>query len=510
MFSARAEDAAASVRARLDQEDVMKTRVLAVAGLCALLLALPASASVGLLHSFAGPEGETPAAALVQGSDGLLYGVAAHGGDFAVLPPDGGGTVFRTDASGHLTTLHVFTGLDGAVPTGLVEGRDGAFYGATTYGGRPGISSLDPGPGTIYRIDTAGNLSVLFVFPGWERGYRPGPLMEGSDGALYGTAVGGSSLYARFPGIVYRFDPVTGDYRILHTFVISDGRDPTGKLFEAADGFFYGTTNQGGPSNSGLVYKVDATGTFAVVHPFDTSEGSQPKAGVFQASDGLFYGTLESGGYGGRIFRMDAAGNLTVLFSFGPYSTDGWRPVTNPIEASDGFFYGTTPRGGTSSGSYGVVYRLSRSGSLSVMHSFSGPDGIAPAAPLLQASDGLLYGSTIVGGVNGLGTLFRLDAAQPVLLPTPQSLYIDPSGVVGGSPATGTLTLSWAAPPTGAVVSLSSSSSLASVPPNVTVPAGLKTASFPIATKPTKKARVATITAAYNGSQASGTLTITR
>jgi uncharacterized repeat protein (TIGR03803 family) len=475
-------------------------------------LLFPATAlSFGVLHSFTGPDGETPAAPLVQGTDGLLYGVAAHGGDFTVLPPDGGGTVFRTNGSGTFTTLHAFTGLDGVVPTGIVQGRDGAFYGTTTYGGQPGISFLSPGTGTIYRIDTAGKLNVLFVFPGGERGYRPGPLMQGLDGALYGTAVGGSSLYASFPGIVYRFDQVTRDYRILHTFVISDGRDPTGKLFQARDGLFYGTTNEGGPWNSGVVYKVDATGNFAIVHAFNLNEGSEPKAGVFQASDGFFYGTLELGGYGGRIFRMDAAGNLRVLYSFGPYSSAGWRPVTNPIEAGDGFFYGTTPRGGTSSsGSDGVVYRLSRSGSLWVLHSFSGLDGIAPSAPLLQASDGRLYGSTIVGGAAGLGTLFRLGTAAPALLPTVESLYISPASVVGGAIATGTLTLSWAAPPGGALVSLSSDSRLASVPASVTLPAGAKTVSFAITTRPTKKTHVATIKASYNGSQTSGPLVITR
>lgn len=476
-------------------------------------LLLPATAlSFGVLHSFTGPDGETPAAPLVQGTDGMLYGVAAHGGDFNVLPPDGGGTVFRTSGSGSFTTLHVFTGLDGAAPTGIVQGRDGAFYGTTTYGGQPGTSSLVPGTGTIYKIDTAGNLVVLFVFPGGERGYRPGPLMQGADGALYGTAVGGSSLYARFPGIVYRFDPATGAYRILHTFVISDGRDPTGKLFQAGDGFFYGTTNQGGPWNSGVVYKVNASGNFAIVHAFDTSEGSQAKAGVFQASDGFFYGTLELGGYGGRIFRMDAAGNLTVLFSFGPYSSAGWRPVTNPIEASDGFFYGTTTRGGTSSsGSDGVVYRLSRSGSLWVLHSFSGPDGIAPSAPLLQARDSRLYGSTIVGGATGLGTLFRLSPAQSALLPTLESLYVNPMSLVGGASATGTLTLSWAAPPPdGALVSLSSDSRLVSVPASVTVPTGAKTLSFAIVTRSTKRTGFATIKASYNGSQVTGPLTITR
>jgi len=490
----------------------MKLHVPALAALSALVLAAPAAAAVGTLHSFAGPEGETPAAPLVQGVDGFLYGVAAHGGDFATLPPDGGGTIFRTDGSGSVTTLHVFDGLDGAAPTGIVQGRDGAFYGTTSYGGEPGISSLSLGNGTIFRIDAAGNFTVLFVFPGGERGFRPGPLMQGRDGALYGTAVGGQMLYALLPGVVYRFDPATGDYRILHTFVISDGRDPTGKLFEAGDGFFYGTTNEGGPWNSGVVYKVNAAGNFAVVHAFDVNEGANPKAGVFQASDGFFYGTLESSGYGGEVFRMDAVGNVAPVFKFGPYSTDGWRPTTNPIEGRDGYLYGTTPRGGGSSttGSYGVVYRLSKAGSLTVLHSFSGPDGIQPWAPLLQASDGLLYGSTIVGGAYGLGTLFKLDPAQPAPLPKLVQLMIDPPAVTGGSFATGTVTLSWAAPAGGAAVALSSNSSLASVPSLVMVPAGAKTGLFHVATKRTKKTAAATITARYNGSQVTATLGITR
>jgi len=145
-----------------------------------------------------------------------------------------------------------------------------------------------------------------------------------------------------------------------------------------------------------------------------------------------------------------------------------------------------------------------------VLHSFSGPDGIEPSAPPLQASDGVLYGSTIVGGASGLGTLFRIGAGEAALLPTLQSLYIDPPTVVGGSTATGKLTLSWAAPESGAVVSLSSDSQLASVPASVTVPAGANAVSFPITTRSTKKWRVATITAIYNNSQVSGTLAITR
>jgi uncharacterized repeat protein (TIGR03803 family) len=494
----------------------MKAHLLIAFAIATLALVGPAASAVGTFHSFAGAEGSTPAAPLVQGPDGLFYGVAAHGGDFNVLAPDGAGTVFRTDASGNVTTLHVFGGLDGAAPTGLVRGRNGVFYGTTTYGGQPGITSLTPGNGTIFRIDPAGNLTVLFVFPGGERGLRPGPLVEGRDGALYGTAVGGQTLYAVLPGIVYRFDPVTGEYRILHTFVLRDGiypdgRDPTGRLFEASDGFFYGTTNQGGPLNAGVVYRVDAAGNFAVVHSFGVGEGSNPKAGVFQASDGLFYGTLEHSTYGGKIFRVDTAGNFATVFAFGPYSYDGWAPTTNPIEGRDGYFYGTTPRGGTSpAGSYGVVYRLSRSGSLTVLHSFSGPDGIAPSAALLQAADDALYGSTIVGGANGLGTLFVLGPSQPAPLPTLVSLTVSPTTVAGGKAATGTVTLGSAAPQGGVSVSLSSNSTLASVPATATVAGGATTTSFAVRTKSTKRAGSATITATLNGSQASATLAITR
>ena len=147
---------------------------IAVAGLLILgTSAASAAPSVSVLHSFAGPEGEVPSAPLVQGGDGLLYGVARYGGDFTVMPPDGGGTIFRTDGAGNVTTLHAFVGEDGAVPTGLTRGQDGMFYGTTVYGGVPGPDSLDPGPGTIFRIDASGNFTRLFVLPGWEAATAP-------------------------------------------------------------------------------------------------------------------------------------------------------------------------------------------------------------------------------------------------------------------------------------------------------------------------------------------------
>ena len=494
-----------------------------VCALTSLVVAGTSSATTGavsfsVLHSFSGTEGQTPAAALVQGADGFFYGVAAHGGDFTASP-DGRGTAFRMDASGNVTTLHVFGGPEGAVPNSLIQGRDGFFYGTATYGGSGPLESLSQGFGAIFRMDSAGTVTVLKAFPGGTGGAFPGPIMQGADGALYGTASFDLVTWSQFSGLVYRLDPATGDFRVLHSFVPTEGQGPTGRLFQGADGFFYGTTNQGGLWNMGVVYKVDTLGHFVLLHsfsPFFPGEGSEPKGGVIQASDGFFYGTTEQGGYGGAIFRMDAAGNLTVIHRFDSYFSDGGRPRSGLIEGRDGFLYGTTPSGGqpVTGSRYGVVYRMNKAGTVTVLHTFTGPDGREPWAGLTQGADGQLYGSTVVGGAFELGVLFRVDPAAPAPPATPPTLTglaLAPSAVVGGQSSTGTITVSFPAPSGGAIVALSSSSSsVAAVPVAVTVASGATSASFVVSTKPVKRTKTATITASYNTGSVSTALTVTR
>src|SRR5512141_2935124 len=165
-----------------------KVMLFSVTCLISLLLQLfPASRATALamsfevLHSFSGPDGQLPAAPLAQGADGFLYGVTTYGGNFNVLPPDDGGTAFRIDANGNFTTLHVFAGPDGAVPNNLVLGRDGFFYGTTHYGGPSVIDSLNPGGGVLFRMDTAGKVTVLRRFVDASGGFYPGPLVTGAD-----------------------------------------------------------------------------------------------------------------------------------------------------------------------------------------------------------------------------------------------------------------------------------------------------------------------------------------
>jgi uncharacterized repeat protein (TIGR03803 family) len=131
----------------------------------------------------------------------------------------------------------------------------------------------------------------------------------------------------------------------------------------------------------------------------------------------------------------------------------------------------------------------------------------------MQGVDGMLYGSTSLGGTSGLGVLFRMApvVSTPTPLPTLAQLAFDPSSIVGGKSSTGTIWLRGPAPSGGAVVALSSSApDVASVPATMTVPAGAWTASFTVSTKRVKKTKTVDITASYNGSSVSAKLTVTR
>jgi uncharacterized repeat protein (TIGR03803 family) len=498
---------------------VMK-RVMLFSLACLISLAIqpfPTSATAALasfqvLHSFSGPDGQLPSAPLVQGADGFFYGVTSYGGNFSVLPPDGAGTAFRMDVNGNFTTLHVFTGPDGAVPNNLVLGRDGFFYGTTHYGGPSVIDSLNPGSGVLFRMDSAGNVTVLRRFADASGGFYPGPIVTGADGALYGPAAGGLVVLNELPGLVYRFNPSTGDFRVLHNFNLSDGQNPTGPLFQGADGYLYGTTWQGGPSNTGVIYKVDPSGNFILLHPLQVlgvSEGWEPNGSLVRTVDGAVYGTTH--GSNGSVFRLDPNGTFNSIHPFDNFASDGFQPLSGLIQARDGLFYGTTPNGGlpiTDPSRNGVVYRMDQAGTVTVMHTFTGPDGQGPRAVPVQGADGQLYGTTAVGGDFGLGVIFRLDPSQPNPIAV---LSFSPNPVFPGNSSTGTVTLSAPAPSGGTVVALSSNNDgAATVPDSVTVPAGKSMATFTALTASYIDNAVVRIFASVGGIGISTPLTVTR
>jgi len=144
------------------------------------------------------------------------------------------------------------------------------------------------------------------------------------------------------------------------------------------------------------------------------NDGAQPKAGLVQGSDGNFYGTTYLGGVysspgaggAGTVFKISATGALTSLYSF-TGTNDGANPSAGLVPGSDGNFYGTTSYGFTSNNA-GTVFKISPNGVLTTLHSFTGYDGAQPHAGLVQGSDGNFYGTTYGGGMNGYGTVFQV------------------------------------------------------------------------------------------------------
>jgi uncharacterized repeat protein (TIGR03803 family) len=297
-------------------------------------------------------DGYQPFAGLVLATNGNFYGTTAYGGTH------GYGTVFRITPAGTLTTLHSFASTDGAyLDAGLVQGTDGNFYGTTHSGGAKGL-------GTVFKITPAGTLTTLHSFClNWPStctdGFYPwAGLIQGTDGNFYGTALGGGANGNY--GTIFKITPA-GMLTTLHSFCskggCTDGTQPYAGLVQGSDGNLYGTTLGGGTSLRGTVFKITLAGALTTLHSFAGTDGTGPYAGLVQATDGNFYGTVSGGGANGHgtVFKITPAGTLTTLHSF--TGADGSGATGGLVQGTNGNFYGTTPYGGTSGN--GLVFSLS-------------------------------------------------------------------------------------------------------------------------------------------------------
>jgi uncharacterized repeat protein (TIGR03803 family) len=378
---------------------------------------LPTGSLTNLWSFTNGPDGASPYAGLVQGIDSNFYGTTFGSGS----GPSANGTVFRISPSGSFTTLWSFTGgNDGAYPAaGLAQGSDSNFYGTTYTGGASGY-------GAVFRINPSGSLTTLWSFTGGTDGAVPmAGLVQGSDGNFYGTTYGsGSGPSAN--GTVFRISP-SGSLTTLWSFTGgSDGANPWAGLVQGSDSNFYGTTygSGSGPSAYGTVFRISPSGSLTTLWSFTGgSDGANPWAGLVQGSDSNFYGTTSGGGASanGTVFRISPSGSLATLWSF-TGGTDGGNPQAGLVQGSDGYFYGTTVGTGSGPSGYGTVFRISPSGSLTNLWSFTGCyEGANPMAGLVQGSDGNLYGTTYGpgSGPSAYGTVFKFflsSALQPVAM----------------------------------------------------------------------------------------------
>lgn len=395
--------------------------------------------------------GAQPVGELLLDSQGFVYGTTVYGGaDYGECTPGPGCGVLYKWGHGRFTTLHDFTGQNPSIyfpDSGLIRDAEGNFYGET-----------NGDFGTVYKLDTLGNINVLHSFT--EQEFWPsGGLIQDAAGNLYGVTNGRCN-----PGVgcgeVFRINPA-GSETVLYTFPTggNEGSNPQSALVQDAQGNLYGTTSFGGThanvndtSGSGVLFKLAPSGKLTVLHYFNgTTDGATP-TNLVRDPQGNLYGYASAGGCTladgcakagpslvacnetggcGLVFKYDTTGKFSVVYTFtgGP---DGASPVGVPLLIGNSI-YGATQSGGYDaksicSGGCGVVFKLDLNGTETVLHAFtsSGGDGSLPSSGLVVDANGNFWGATARGGalsapnqscgqnINiGCGTLYTFTLTNP-------------------------------------------------------------------------------------------------
>lgn len=366
---------------------------------------LPGSLSYGMVEASTGPDGRFALNRVPAGAYGLTAMARMAGRD---QPPESTSMLVTVDEG--LKEIRAVI-RDPRIPTPgdpftIVTRFQIGWHGGprkVLFEGRDG--NLYGAHGTpLFRLTPSGTITALHEFTGNE---YLSDLIEARDGNFYGTTDGQQ-------GTVFRLGR-DGVVTVLHTFTGRDGSRPT-SLIQGRDGDFYGTTFVGGvsmplsggmASEAGTVFKMNSAGLVTTLHAFVFTDGAQPLSRVLEARDGNFYGTTSSAMSANRrspgtVFKMSRDGSLTTLHVF-TGGTDGARPDSALIEGRDGHLYGTTKGG---SEGVGTVFRISRSGELTTLHAF--PSGVSVGA-VVQASDGGVYGTTVGARPEG-NAVFRISS----------------------------------------------------------------------------------------------------
>ena len=320
----------------------------------------------------------SPEGPLAQGADGDFYGTTQQGSSNCTSAATCG-TIFKVTPGGVLTTLYNFCAqphcTDGEWPlSGLIRAANGNFYGTTFNGGHIG--------GTVFRITPSGTFTTLHHFcvdegPTCLDGSEVAAgLIQAKDGNFYGTTELGG-IYDG--GTIFKITPA-GTLTTLYSFCSQtgcpDGDVLAAGLVQGKDGNFYGVTTEGGSQNAGTVFKLtlSATGsTLTTLYNFCSqagcADGYEPEAALIQATDGNFYGTTEYGGNScesvdngegcGTIFRITPAGDVTTLYKFCSQDNcaDGLFPRSRLLQAANGDLYGSVSQGGPN-GNDGNLFKL--------------------------------------------------------------------------------------------------------------------------------------------------------
>lgn len=288
-------------------------------------------------------------------------------------------------------------------PYSVAVDASGNLYGICNDYGAGGVDA-------VYAL-VNGSLSCLGQLSPSSGPYNPAMSVCAAGGNVWGVALqGGPDYYGGIfsasisgAGITWPayFDAANGEYAAQGITLGPDGN-------------MYGSTNEGANATiGGVVFQMTPGGAYTVLYtfPWDTTASAYaPWNAPVLASDGNLYGAAAYGLPTGRgaIYQLTPAGAQTPIYTFSsttPVSARGC--VRSFTEGSDGYLYGIDNYGGDYG--YGALFRVSKSGALTVIHSFTSSDGIgAPNCPLVLSTDGSIYGVATYGGANGQGAIFRV------------------------------------------------------------------------------------------------------
>jgi len=300
-----------------------------------------ATPGIATLHAFLGAgDGFDPLGGLAADSLGNLYGTTYYDGRgpylgtvFMLQRPTtaGGKWVYRV--------IYRFSPSysDGNGPAGNLTVKDGIVYGTTHAGANPSC-----GCGEVFRLrplnraKTTWKYAIIHRFNTQNTGTTPeAGVTFGPDGALYGTTSGGGTHGA---GTIFKLTG-SGDgpwsFKPLRSLAGASGSGPSAELLAGKDGTLYGTTFGGGKYNRGSIFSLSKSGAFKVLYdfkgvdqPLGPKDGAEPEARLAFAPDGAIYGTTEFGGQSdeGTIFRLTkGAGGAWAYKIVHDFGQDGKR-----------------------------------------------------------------------------------------------------------------------------------------------------------------------------------------
>ena len=253
-----------------------------------------------------------------------------------------------------------------------------------------------------------GTYSSMYSMDSASGFYPRGSVAMATDNKLYGLTSNGGTDEA---GVFFSLDPANNQYVKLHDFDIITGQYPNGSVTQSSvNNKLYGMTTGGGANSSGVIFSYDIAGNvFTIVHDFDFISGFAPFGTLLDGDNGLLYGMAFGGGSTGYgvIFSLDPSNNnFTVLHTFD--GTNGSAPFSSTLTESSGVLYGCTSQGGTDN--KGVLFSfVIATNAFTKLHDFTQATGSSPDGGVIKASDGKLYGMTLNGGSNDVGTIFSFD-----------------------------------------------------------------------------------------------------